>query len=62
MRTGNFQLRLVCSSFFGDFSLKLFLKSLNYSFFLTFTNSGLVARNNKKALRNTCLLLFDPPV
>ena len=35
--------------------LKLFL-------FLIFPNSGLVARKNKNALRNTCLLLFHPMV
>ena len=59
LRTSNFRLRLGCSKFFGDFSLKLFL---NCSHFLTFPNSGLVAQNNKKALRNTCLLLFHPAI
>ena len=57
-RTSNFWLRLG-SSFFGDFSLKLFL---NCSYFLIFLNSELVAWNNtcKTALRNMCLLLFHP--
>ena len=41
--------------FLGDFSLKLFL---NCSYFLIFPSSELVAQNNKKALRNECLLLF----
>ena len=59
IRTNNFRLRMGCSQFFGDFSLKLLL---NCSYFLTFPNSGLVAQNNKKALRNMCLLLFHPVV
>ena len=44
IRTSNLQL-----IFSGDFILKLFLK-LNCSYFLIFPNSGLVVRNNKKAL------------
>ena len=44
---------------FWRYSLKLIL---NCSYFLIFPNSGLVARNNKKALRNTYLLLFHPAV
>ena len=44
IRTNNFRLRLDCSRFFGNFSLKLFL---NCSYFqLIFLNSELVARNN----------------
>ena len=55
IRTSNFRLKLGCSQLFGDFSLKLFLIC---SYFLIFPNSVLVAQNNKKALRNTCLLFF----
>ena len=44
IRTSNFRLRLGCSSFFGDVSLKLFL---NCSYFLIFVNSKLVAWNNR---------------
>ena len=43
------------ANFFGDFILSVFL---NWFYFLIFSNSGLVARNYKKALRNTCSLLF----
>ena len=44
----------------GDFSLKVFFK--NCSYFLIFPYSRLVHQNNKKALRNACLLLFHPAI
>ena len=58
LRTSNFRLRLECSEFFGDFSLKLFL---NCSYSLIFLNSELlVARNNtcKMALRKSVCYRF----
>ena len=40
IRTSNFRVRLGCSYFFGNFSLKLFFK--NCSYFMIFLNSELV--------------------
>ena len=36
----------------------LFIRTSNCPYFLILPKSGIVARNNKKALRNACLLLF----
>ena len=59
IRTSNFRLRLGCEANFWAISASnCSFKSCSY--FLIFPNSGLVARNNKKPLRNTCLLLFYP--
>ena len=52
IRTSNFRLRLGCSQFFVDFSLKLFL---NCSYLLIFPNGGLVAR---KKIKGAKILVF----